>query len=269
MTAPAPAHPIAARFDDAAIPITIPLAVHALSVVGLRAGMSFLDVATGRGTLAVSAARLGAKVVATDADAGMIDRLRARAREEGLTNITARAMDCRSLDLEDQSFDAAGSEHGITLLPDFPDRLAELARVTRRGGRILVVTVGSQAKAEFLGFFLSALDAVVRGYASPPGEDPWPFPMTDPQNLRSAFAHAGLHDVHVEPVFGGLRFRSGAHLDDVVTSTSPFGARLDAQLTPGQRTAVREVLDGMLRQRSTDGRSAVLEIEIIIAVGTR
>lgn len=277
MTAPAPAngtsgsaaHRFTASFDDAASPITVPLTVHALGILGLRPGNRFLDVATGRGTLGFAAARLGAHVLATNTDPAMIDRLRTRARDEGLANITARVADTRSLDLPDQSFDAAGSQHGITLLHDFPDRLAELTRVTRPGGRILVVTVGSQAKAEFLGFFLSALHAVATGSAGPTGPDLWPFPMADPQALRGEFAHAGLHEVRVEPVLGGLRFRSGTHLEDVVTSTIPFGARLVAKLTPGRRRAVREVLDGMLRQRSMDGRSAVLEIELIIAVGTR
>lgn len=256
-----------ASFDDAATPVTIPLEVHALRILGLRSGMRFLDVAPGRGTLSVSAARMGAEVVAADADHSVIERLKARALDEGLTNITARVMDGRSLEAEDQSFDATGSQHGITLLPDFPERLAELARVTRRAGRILVVTVGSPARAEHLGYVLGAVRAVVSGIANPP--DPWPFPTTEPKALRSAFTHAGLRDVQVEPVSGGLRFRSGAHLDDFVSSTGPFGARLETRLTPGQRAAVREVLDGMLRRRSTDGRSAVLEIEIIIAVGTR
>ena len=50
---------------------------------GLRAGMRFLDVAAGSGALSIPAARLGARVLATDQSPVMLELLEERARAEG------------------------------------------------------------------------------------------------------------------------------------------------------------------------------------------
>src|SRR3712207_501555 len=59
---------------------------------GLKAGMRFLDVAAGSGALSPPAARLGAKVMATDLAPLMLEFLRERARKENL-DIETRVMD--------------------------------------------------------------------------------------------------------------------------------------------------------------------------------
>ena len=78
---------IAAGYDQFVAPTEIWLANEALQRAGLRSGERFLDVAAGPGGLSLPAARLGAKVVATDWSPAMIERLEARAREEGLADV--------------------------------------------------------------------------------------------------------------------------------------------------------------------------------------
>src|SRR6185503_14857855 len=112
-----------------------------------------LDVAAGPGGLSLPAARLGAKVVATDWSPAMIARLEARAREEGLADVSGRVMDCHALEIDDETFDLTGSQFGVMLVPDQPLALREMARVTRPGGRVLVIAYGQPAELEFLGFF--------------------------------------------------------------------------------------------------------------------
>ena len=86
---------------------------------GLHPGMRFLDVAAGSGALSIPAARLGARVLSTDISPVMLERLKARARKEGL-NIETRVMDGHALELEDNTFDIAGSQFGVMLFPDMP-----------------------------------------------------------------------------------------------------------------------------------------------------
>jgi len=65
----------------------------ALAHAGVVRGTTFLDVASGSGALSLPAARLGAEVTAVDLSPAMIERLHARAREEGLTNVAGHVMD--------------------------------------------------------------------------------------------------------------------------------------------------------------------------------
>jgi ubiquinone/menaquinone biosynthesis C-methylase UbiE len=80
--------------------------------------MRFLDVAAGSGALSIPAARLGTQVLSVDFAPVMVERLNARAREEGLSGLEAYVMDGHALELEDGTFDISGSQNGVSLFPD-------------------------------------------------------------------------------------------------------------------------------------------------------
>lgn len=260
---------IAAAYDDFTTPNNMPLAEEVFRLAGLRPNMRFLDVAAGSGALSIPAARLGAQVVAVDFAPTMIERLRARAREEGISNLEGRVMDGHALELEDDSFDIAGSQFGVMLFPDLLRALAELARVTKPGGRVVMVAFGPPAKAEFLTFFLGAMRAVVPDFTGLPLDPPpLPFQVADPEVLRQRLAEVGLKEIRVEKVNHRMEFSSGSHLWDLVTSSNPIGAGMVAGLTDEQRAEVQQVLDGMLRERSLGG-PAILNNEVNIGIGTK
>jgi len=147
---------LAAGYDEFVTPSHIDLGAHALRRAGLRAGMRFLDVAAGSGALSIPAARLGALVLSTDISPDMLAQLEARARKESLT-LETRVMDGHALELEDDSFDMAGSQFGVMLFPDMPRGISELARVTKPGGRVVLVAFGSPTKIEFFNCFVAAI----------------------------------------------------------------------------------------------------------------
>ncbi len=179
-------------------------------------------------------------------------------------------MDGHALEFEDGSFDVAGSQFGVMLFPDLPRALAEMARVTKPGGRVLLVVFGPPAQVEFLGFFIGAIQAVVPGFTGLPLDPPpLPFQVADPEKLRQALANAGLEDVSVETTTETLEFESGAQLWDWVANSNPIGAMLVADLTAEQAAQVRERLDGMLRERSGGSGPAVLTHAVHIGIGTR
>lgn len=261
---------IAPGFDDFVTPQTLRLGEDVLGRIDVRPGMRILDVAAGSGAVAIPAARQGARVVAVDIAATMIERLRARADAEGLSNLEGRVMDGQALEVEDDSFDAAVSLNGVSLFPDLGGGLAELARVVKPGGRVLVGAFGPPPTVEFLGFLIGALQAVVPGFAPPPMDPPpLPFQLADPNRLRRELAGAGLTDVTADVTTWDLHFESATHLWNTFTSGNPVWVRLIADLTQDQRAEVQRVLDGMFRERSGGGPQAQLHAQINIGVGTK
>lgn len=260
---------VAPGFDEHVTPPNIALGDTLLRRHGVTAGMRVLDVAAGSGALAIPAARLGAQVLATDISPAMIERLAARAGGEGLTNLEACVMDGHALDLDDDMFDLSVSQHGVSLFPDMARGLREMARVTRPGGRVLVVAVGPLPQAEFLTFFFGAVRAAVPGFTGLPTDPPpLPFQVADPIQLRAKLAGAGLTDVRVERAVWDMPVRSASHLWDLVTNSNPLGAAAVADLTDEQTAEARKVLDGMLRERSGGSPETVLHTTVNVGVGT-
>ena len=261
---------IADGYDQFVAPTEVWLANEALKRAGLQPGERFLDVAAGPGGLSLPAARLGARVVATDWSPAMIERLEARARQENLSDVTGRVMDCHALELDDHSFDLTASQFGVMLVPNQALALREMVRVTRPGGRVLLIAYGAPDEIEFLHFFIGALQAIDPGFAGlPESSPPLDFQVSDPEVLRTRLADAGLREVTVATVTEKLRFRSGQELWNWVLFSNPIAGLLTSHLTAEQKVDVRRVLDGMLRERSSDGGPAVLTNPVHIGIGTK
>ena len=261
---------IADGYDRYVAPQEVDLASEALRLVGLKPGERFLDVAAGTGGLSLPAARLGAQVLATDWSTAMIERFEARVREEGLSNAAGRLMDCHALELPDGRFDVTGSQFGVMLVPDQPRALREMVRVTRPGGRVLVIAYGSPAELEFLQIFIGALTAVVPEFPGLP-DDPPPleFQVADPDVLCRRLTDAGLTNIRVERTAERPAFASGQEMWDWVLYGNPIPGMLVAGLTESQQARLRQVLDGMLRERAGANRRAVLTNAVNIGIGTK
>lgn len=110
-------------------------AVSVLNALGGRV----LEVGVGTG-LALPAYRPGVEVTGIDASAEMLEKAREKVAELGLTHVKAlREMDARKLDFPDGSFDHIAAMHIMSVVPE-PERvMAEMARVLRPGGTILIV----------------------------------------------------------------------------------------------------------------------------------
>ena len=261
---------IAAGYDQFVAPTEIWLANEALKRAGLQPGERFLDVAAGTGGLSLPAARLGAKVMATDWSPAMIERLEMRARAEGLADLTGRVMDCHALELDDHTFDLTGSQYGVMLVPDQALALREMARVTRPGGRLLLIAYGAPDEIEFLHFFVGALQAIDPEFPGlPASSPPLEFQVSDPEVLRARLADAGLSQVTVATVTEKIEFRSGQELWNWVMFSNPIAGLLTAHLTSEQKVDVRRVLEGMLRERSSEGGPAILTNPVHIGIGTK
>ena len=115
----------------------------ALTVAGLRAGQSALDVAGGTGDLAIGLARQVGKtgrVVLSDINPAMLERGRDRLLDQGLAgNIECIVADAERLPFPDDSFDCVTIGFGLRNVTDKPAALAAMHRVLKPGGQLLVL----------------------------------------------------------------------------------------------------------------------------------
>ena len=157
-------------------------------------------------------------------------------------------------------------------VPDQVRALREMVRVTKPGGLALVIAYGSPAEFEALQVFIGALTAVAPEFPGLP-DDPPPleFQVSDPEVLRRRLTDAGLKDVRVEHTAERPTFHSGQEMWDWVLYGNPIpGAMIaDLNLTEEQQVRLRQVLDGMLRERAgRDGR-ATLTNRVNIGTGAK
>ena len=201
----------------------------------------------------------------------MLARLKARAATDGF-NVETRTMDGSALEFEDNSFDVVGSQFGVMLFPDMPRGISEMARVVRRGGRVLMTVYGPPQQIEFFRFFLTAIQTVVPEFTGPPmNPPPLPFQLQDPQRLRQELTKAGLKQVNVKTISEKLEFVSGQQLLDWLVNSNPIVGTVLAELhlASGQLDEVRQALDQMIRERKGDSGRAVLTNPINLGVGTK
>jgi ubiquinone/menaquinone biosynthesis C-methylase UbiE len=182
------------HYEKTAHPFTARYAETALARVALTPDSRILDVAAGTGALALAAARTGAQVLAIDFSPGMVARI-AAAR---LPNVEAQVMDGQALALPDAGFDVVFSIFGVIMFPDWRGGLAEMARVTRPGGRGVVATWRDSGAATFL------LLSQIRRKLFPEGES-MAMPeavkaLSDPKDFAREMVAAGYRDPQIEPV---------------------------------------------------------------------
>ena len=114
-----------------------PVSEEVVAAVGVQAGETLLDVATGSGNAALAAARRGARVTGLDLTPELLEVATARAADEGRGIVFVQG-DAEALPFEDGSFDRVTSVFGAMFAPVQEQAAAELLRVCRPGGTVAV-----------------------------------------------------------------------------------------------------------------------------------
>lgn len=149
-----------ASFGPTAL-FTTPVAGHVVRFAGIVAGESVLDVGTGTGVLAISAARRGAKVDGLDLTPELIEQARENAAIARLPDIVWTQGDAEALPYPDASFDVVASQFGHMFAPRPEIAVAEMRRVLKPGGRIVFATWPPE-------HFVGRLFAFIGGNSPPP-----------------------------------------------------------------------------------------------------
>ncbi|MFB8281239.1 class I SAM-dependent methyltransferase [Nocardia colli] len=181
-------------FETGGAPVTARL----LELAGVRAGHRVLDIGSGTGEPALSAAAVvGASGSVTGIDLAPDMIARARERGRGAGNVEFVVGDVESLEFPAASFDAVLSRWGLMFAVDHVETFRELARVLVPGG-LLAAAVwaapGSEAPMMSLGF-----QVIARRLELPPPAPgaPGPFSMGDPETVGAELTKAGFSDVEV------------------------------------------------------------------------
>lgn len=262
---------IAPGYDRTNTPSQMRIAAQGLERVALRAGMSFLDVAAGSGALAIPAARLGARVTAVDQSPVMLELLARRAHAEGL-KVECRVMDGHALDIAADSFDAAGSQFGVMLFPDMPTGIREMARVTKPGGRVLVIAYGDPHAIDFIALFVDAVRTVRPEFSGPPSDPPpLPFQLQDPNRLRNELPGAGLTNVKVETIQESTRFANGAAFWDWLISSNPIVEDIlaELELLASERDTLVRAVEKLVQARANSDGTTTLSNPVNVGVGVK
>jgi demethylmenaquinone methyltransferase / 2-methoxy-6-polyprenyl-1,4-benzoquinol methylase len=131
-----------------------------------RPGERVLDLAAGTAVSTVTLARSGAWCVAADFSLGML-------RAGASRSVPKVAADALHLPFADGAFDAVTISFGLRNVADPDAALAELARVTRRGGRLVVCEFGTPTWAPYRAAYHDVvlrhvLPAIARAVSSNP-----------------------------------------------------------------------------------------------------
>ncbi|WES64298.1 demethylmenaquinone methyltransferase [Microbacter sp. GSS18] len=128
-----------------------------------RPGQRILDLAAGTGASSVSLARSGADVVAADFSQGMIRE--GRRRHGDVPNLSFVQADATDLPFADGEFDTVTMSFGLRNVNEPKKALAELLRVTKPGGRIVVCEFSHPPSAAFNGLYRFYNDRVLPAVA--------------------------------------------------------------------------------------------------------
>ncbi len=118
----------------------------AVSVARVRTGERVLDVASGSGDLARAFAARGAQVWMSDINGSMLARGRDRLLDAGQV-LPAVQCDAERLPFPEASFDCVSVAFGLRNMTHKEAALAEMARVLRPGGRLVVLEFSRVAPA--------------------------------------------------------------------------------------------------------------------------
>ncbi len=156
-------------------PLTQPAADRLVAGLGLEPGLRVLDVATGSGNAAVTAADHGSEVVGVDYVPKLLERARERVAAEGLPVWFVEG-DAQALPFADEEFDVALSVYGVMFAPDQQAAADELLRVTCPGGTIALASWAPDG-------FIGQVFGVVSEFIPPAPGVPVPFTWGTRQGL--------------------------------------------------------------------------------------
>jgi ubiquinone/menaquinone biosynthesis C-methylase UbiE len=214
----------------------------------IEPGARVLDVACGTGGVALRAARAGAEVVGIDISHDQLAKAQGAAADEGY-EIRFDEGDCQELPYGDSEFDAVASAFGAIFAPDHARTAAELARVCRRDGRLVLTAWTKDAWSDVhakAGRTFS-LDVDAREWARE-------------EHVRALLGDAFDIELHT----GQWRVEAGsaeALWDLVSNSMPPLRAWLAEQSDESRAHAEQVYLDFLA--------SGVLERDYVLVVGSR
>jgi SAM-dependent methyltransferase len=247
-----------------------PVSDRLIELTQIEPGQSVLDVATGIGEPAVSAAkRVGDKglVIATDLSPQMLAIASERASELGLGNMRFLEADAEKLDIGEKEFNAVLCRWGLMFMPEPLNAVKNMRDLLTGGGRLSAAVWSVPPKVPFLslsmGVVIKELDL-----SPPPPNTPGLFSLADTQRLESLFEEAGFKDVKIETVSVNMSLPSSkAYVEFLQEVASPIVALLSG-LSEERRNEIWQMIEQAAQPFVNEDGQLTTENEAICIVGT-
>jgi SAM-dependent methyltransferase len=199
---------------------------------------------------AAQAAQRGA-AMGIDLSARMLERARACAAAQDLTNVTFVQGDAQIYPFKPGSFDVAISRTGTMFFADPAAAFTNIARALQANGRLALVSWQGPERNEWFRSFVDAL-TLGRGLAPPPPNAPSPFAHADPSRTEQILTDAGFADIRIDSLELPMYF--GATADQGYEVLSQLLAWMTGKLTPGERAKAHQRLrDTLVAHETPDG----------------
>ena len=179
-----------------------PITQRMLELAEISAGSKLLDIASGTGEPAISAAKIvgaSGKVVGTDLVDEMLEVAREKSIQAELSNIEFLCVDGESLEYADDSFDAVTLRWGLMFMPEPLKCLAAAHKALKSNGRISLACWCELDKNPFLSVLINTLSKF-RDIPAPAAKTPGIFAFADPQRIENVLSGAGFKNIKLEEV---------------------------------------------------------------------
>lgn len=180
------------------------LSNHLVELAKINSSSKVLDIATGIGEPAITAARKvgsgNGHVLATDISPQMLSIARQRAASLGLQDVIEfKEGDAETISLPDSAFDAVLCRWGLMFLPDLGEGLSNIYSSLVNGGYLAAAVWASPDKVPFLSV---SMKTVVKETGKPmsPSGTPGPFKLADQSIITDALSKCGFKDIVVERI---------------------------------------------------------------------
>ncbi len=234
-----------------------PVSDRLVELAGIRSGARVLDVATGSGEPAITAARRvapGGQVIAVDQSPGMLAIARERAAALGVSNIEFRESDGETLAINEADFDAVLCRWGLMFMPDINRALRGFHQRLVSGGHIAVAVWSTPDKVPMI----SIGAEMVRKLANLPPPAPGtldPLRLADTSILSGELKGCGFRDIMMERMPVRFEFESPEDFtrmrEDVASSFRTLLARQPPEL---RREILAAVTDAASKFIESDGK---------------
>lgn len=240
-----------------------PGAVEILGGWQLQPGSTLLDVGCGAGQITIPAARAGVRATGVDIATNSLAQARARAAAEDL-EVQFHEGDAEALPYPDAAFDTVVSLVGAMFAPR-PERVAaELLRVTRPGGRVMMVNWTATG-------FVGQMFKTVGKHVPPPQGVPSAMLWGDETTVRERF-NGDIKELRLTKRFYPSWTYPFAVPEVVEFFRQNYGPmqRAFATLEPEKQATLRHDLEQVFsaHNRATDG-TTLLEGEYLEVIAVR
>jgi ubiquinone/menaquinone biosynthesis C-methylase UbiE len=225
-----------------------------MELAEIKPGQKVLDIATGIGEPAVTAAKRlvelasisGNKsksndvghVLATDISSEMLRIAKQRAAALGLQSIIEfKESDAETLDLAKSSFDAVLCRWGLMFMPNLNNTLGRIYQILVPGGKLACAVWAEASKVPFISFPLNMVMHELNVPPPPPGT-PGPFALSDIHIIQDALYNARFTNIQYERLNVTFEF---PRVEDYINYTKDIGSAIKIMLSKESAERQEEV----------------------------